>query len=405
MSTTSIVPYLPSRRVRCTGQQIGADQTSLLELVPRGDRRPVCSGCNQAATRVHSSYDRSIRDLNFGAHRVTLQLQQRRLRCDGCRGVRAEAHDFVEPSARVTNRLARFIATLCEILPISDVARHLALDWKLVKRCDKAVLEREFSETDNTGLRFLAVDEISLKKGHHQYMTVVLDYDTGRVVWMGEGHRFETLGAFFQQMTPQERAGIEAVAMDMWDPYVKAVRHHLPRARIVYDLFHVVAAYHREVLDQVRKTAYRKCHDQDERRFIKGSRFLLFKRLDTLSEAQRPQLSELLRVNAEIATAYMLRDSLKSIWSARNPWHARRALRTWCRLAIESGIPALRKFARMLRRRERGIVSHARYPINTSRLEGVNNRIKQIKRRSYGFHDPDYFALKVKQAFSASTCT
>lgn len=336
---------------------------------------------------------------------MTLQLQQRRLRCDGCNAVRAEAHDFVEPSARVTNRLARYIAALCEKLPLSDVARHLELDWKLVKRCDKAVLEREYSGTDNTGLRLLAVDEISLKKGHHQYMTVVLDYDSGRVVWMGAGHGFDTLSAFFKQMTPQERAGIEAVAMDMWDPYVKAVRHHLPRARIVYDLFHVVAAYHREVLDEVRKAAYRKTRDPEERRFIKGSRFLLFKRLEALSETQRPRLSELLRVNEEIATAYVLRDSLKSIWSTRSPWQARPALRAWCRLATESGIPALMKFARMLRRRERGIVSHARYPINTSRLEGVNHKIKQIKRRSYGFQDPEYFALKVKQAFPGSLCT
>jgi transposase len=334
-----------------------------------------------------------------------LQLQQRRLRCHRCRSVRAEAHDFVEPSARVTNRLAHYIATLCEKLPISDVARHVGLDWKLVKRCDKAVLEREFSGTDNAGLRLLAVDEISLKKGHHQYMTVVLDYDTGRVVWMGEGHGFDTLSAFFLQMTAQQRAGIEAVAMDMWDPYVKAVRHHLPRARIVYDLFHVVAAYHREVLDEVRKAAYRKASGDDERRFIKGGRFLLYKKLDTLTEAQKPRLEELLKVNEEISTAYVLRDSLKRIWNTRSPWEARAALRTWRNLARESGIPALVKFARRLRRRESGIITHARYPINTSRLEGVNHKIKQIKRRSYGFQDPQYFALKVKQAFPGSACT
>jgi transposase len=405
VSTTSIVPYLASRRVRCTAQKFGANQTSILELVPKAHLRPICSGCNRRATQVHSSYSRSIRDLDLGEHRVTLRLQQRRVRCEGCNAVRAEAHDFVGPSARITQRLARYIAMLCEKLPLSDVARHFGLDWKLVKRCDKAVLEREFSATDNAGLRLLAVDEISLKKGHHRYMTVVLDYDSGRIVWMGAGHGFDTLSAFFEQMTPRERAGIEAVAMDMWDPYVKAVRHHLPRARIVYDLFHVVAAYHREVLDEVRKAAYRKSRDQQERRFIKGSRFLLFKKLDAVSQTQRPQLSELLRVNEEIATAYVLRDSLKSIWSTRTPWEARRSLRTWCRLATESGIPALLKFARMLRRRERGIVTHARYPINTSRLEGVNHKIKQIKRRSYGFQDPEYFTLKVKQAFPGSACT
>jgi transposase len=294
---------------------------------------------------------------------------------------------------------------LCRVLPLSDVADHVQLDWKLVKRCDKAMLEKQFIDTDTTGLHILAVDEITLKKGRYEYMTVVLDYLSGRVVWMGKGHGCETLSSFFLLMSPQEREGIEAVAMDMWDPYEKAVRLHLPRARIVFDLFHVVAAYHREVLDEVRKAAYRKAVDEEQRQFIKGSRFLLYRNASSLKEEQRPKLSELLAVNRDIATAYVLRDSLKAIWDTRSPWEARGALRSWCRLAIESQIPALRKFAMRLRRRERGIVSHAKYVIHTSRLEGVNNKIKLIKRRSYGFQDPVYFVLKVKQAFQGLACT
>jgi transposase len=326
------------------------------------------------------------------------------VRCGRCQGTRSEEHEFVEVSARVTKRLALYIAQLCRILSVSEVAEHLGLDWKLVKRCDKEALQREFPAPDTAGLRLLAIDEIAVKKGH-QYMTVVLDYVTGRVVWLGEGRRFETLSAFFLLMKPEERASVEAVAMDMWDPFIKAVRTHLPHARLIFDLFHVVAGYHRDVLDEVRKAAYRKTRDEQERRYIKGSRFLLYKNEKNLTEKQRPQLAELLRVNQEIATAYVLRDSLKAIWDARNPWQARRELNTWCRLARESEIPALVKFAKRLRRHGRGIVAHARYPIHTSRLEGVNNKIKVIKRRSYGFHDTEYFALKIKQAFPGSACT
>lgn len=404
MSKPSIVPYLPFRRVRCTDQQIGPEQTAVIRLIPDARYRPICSECRIPAARVHSSSQRTIRDLNLGAHQVTLEMQQRKVRCQGCRAVRTESHDFVEPSARVTNRLARCIAELCQVLSVSDVAKHFQLDWKLVKRCDKAVLEERFSATDTSGLRILAVDEITLKKGRYQYMTVVLDYLTGRVVWMEEGHSCETLSAFFLLMSPEEREGIEAVAIDMWDPFEKAIRLHLPRARVVFDLFHVVAGYHREVLDEVRKAAYRKTRDEGNRHFIKGSRFLLYRNAASLSEKQRPQLAELLEVNQDIATAYVLRDSLKAIWDTRSPWEARRALRSWCRLATESRIPALMKFAKRIRRRERGIVTHAKYAIHTSRLEGVNNKIKLVKRRSYGFHDSDYFVLKVKQAFPGSAC-
>jgi transposase len=399
VSTPSIAPYLPSGRVCCTGQSFRGSNEVTLELAPNQRYAPVCSSCGEATRRVHSSYTREVRDLGLGSHRVTLRLRSRRLRCGRCRKISSEHYDFVDLSARVTKRLARMVADLCKRLPISDVAELLGLDWKLVKRCDQTVLQEEFSETRTAGLRLLAIDEIAIKKGGQKYLTIVLDYETGRVVWVGEGHTHETLSIFFAQMSTQERAAIEAVAIDMWDPFEKAIRKHLPRARIVYDLFHVVAAYHRQVLDEVRIRAYRTVTSSDERRFIKGSRFLLYRNAENLQPEQKPRLEELLRVNKEIATAYMLRDSLKQIWATRTPWQARAALRTWCRLAIESQIPALIKFARMLRRRERGIVTRAAYPINTSRLEGVNNKIKAIKRRSYGFHDPQYFALKVKQAF------
>ena len=369
----------------------------MISVVPDDRYAPICSECHASAPRVHSSYPRRVRDLNLASHRVVLEVQQRRVRCARCRGVRSEAHEFVAGSARVTTRFAVYAAGLCEIMSVKEVADHLDVDWKLVKRCDKEALQKQFAQTNTRGLRLLAVDEIAVKKGH-QYLTIVLDYETGRVVWLGEGRRFETLGAFFQLMSPEEQAAIEAVAMDMWDPFIKAVRHYLPHARVVFDLFHVVQAYHREVLDEVRKAAYRKAEDE-ERRFIKGSRFLLYKNEENLSDKERPLLSELLKVNEDISTAYVLRDSLKAIWGARDPWQARRELRLWCRLAQESGIPALVKFAKKLRRYARGIIAHARYPIHTSCLEGINNRAKLIKRRSYGFHDNEYFSLKVKQAF------
>jgi transposase len=406
MSTLSVALHLPFRRVRVVSQSLVEGRApAVLTLVP--DRRfaPLCSGCGQVVRSVHSERRRWIRDLSLGEHEVLLELVQRRLRCSACEGTRMEAHDFVDSHRRVTKRLTRYISDLCRLLSVSAAARHLGLDWKLIKACDKAVLEAEVGGTQTSGLRLLAVDEIALRK-HQHYMTVVLDYESGRVVWMGEGRRFETLGAFFQLMTPAERRGIEAVAMDMWKPYAKAVRVYLPNARIIYDLFHVMANYNQHVLDAVRIAAYRKVRDAEERKVIKGTRFILYKNDRNLTESERPRLQSLLDMNAEIATAHVLKDALKEIWTLRRPWDARRALERWCALAVESRIPALIRFAAQLQRHKRGIIAHARFPINTGRLEGTNNRIKVIKRIAYGFHDPDYFALKVKQAFPGhALCT
>lgn len=402
MSALSIAPFLPFSRVRVVGQGVQADPAAaILKLAP--DRRftPRCGRCGSRTSRIHSHYRRRVRDLSLGEHRVWLWVPVRRVRCPACERIRAEGFEFVEPWARVTRRLARYIAELCRMLSVAQVARHLRLDWKLVKRCDKAALREAFGETDTAGLRLLAVDEIALLKGH-RYMTVVLDYETGRVVWMGEGRKTATLAAFFELMTEEERAGVEAVAVDMWAPYRRAIRRYLPNARVIYDLYHVVADYHRRVLDRVRVAAYKRAASEEERRWLKGSRYLLFKNAENLTDRQRPRLEQLLEVNEEIHTAYLLRDHLKQIWSLRSAWAVRRALREWCELAEESGVGPLQRFAATLRRHRRGIVAHARYPIDTGRLEGTNNKIKVIKRRSYGFRDPAYFTLKVKQAFPGS---
>lgn len=216
------------------------------------------------------------------------------------------------PSARITRRLARYIADLCRILSVAEVARHLGLDWKLVKACDRAMLAEEVGETDTSGLRLTTVDEIALLKGH-DYMTVVLDVETGRVVWIGKDRTAATLAGFFEQMTAAERAAVEAVALDMWHPYIQVVRAWLPRARVAFDLYHVVSDYHRRVLDRMRVAAYKQAESEEERRWIKGSRYLLFKNQQKLTDRQRPRLKRLLEVNEAIHTAYLLRDSLKEI--------------------------------------------------------------------------------------------
>jgi transposase len=130
----------------------------------------------------------------------------------------------------VTRRLAAAIHQLCKVMTVTDVARHFQLDWKTVKDIDKQYLEARYGQPDLNGLRLLAVDEISIRKGH-SYLTVVLNYETGQVVYVGKERKFRTLNRFFNQLTAKQRKSIEAVAMDMWDPYIKAVKKNCHRLR------------------------------------------------------------------------------------------------------------------------------------------------------------------------------
>ena len=198
-------------------------------------------------------------------------------------------------------------------------------------------------------------------------------------------------------MTDEQKAAVEAVAMDMWEPYIQAVRETLAKAKIVFDLFHVVAAYGK-VIDQVRISEYRRASAQD-REVLKGSKYLLLKtRLPRRED--REHLQRLLALNETLFFVHLLRDMLKTIWRYRHRTWAARALAEWCSLAREVGHPELERFARMLERHREGILNHCHYPIHTSKLEGTNNTIKVIKRQAYGYHDSEYFVLKVKQAFA-----
>lgn len=400
MSTLSIASYFPWSRVVVCGQSVG-EEADLAVVDVRPDLRfaPLCNQCRGIATRVCSHQVRAVRDLDLASARVHLRLAYRKVFCPACEGVVVEELELVEPWQRVTRRLARCVHELCKVMTVADVARHFELGWKTVKAIDKRFLEEQYGETDCSGLRILAVDEIAVRKGH-RYMTVVIDYETGRVVWMGQGRSKESLLEFFEGMNQAQKAALEAIAMDMHEPYIQAVREAAPQASIVFDLFHVVAAYGR-VIDRVRMSEYRKASAAD-RQVFKGARYLL-RRRHLADPAQREHLAALLKINETLLFAYVLRDMLVRIWRYRYRAWAGRALEEWCALARSVAHPELVRFARTLERHREGILNHCEFAIHNSKLEGINGKIKLIKRQAYGFHDDRYFILKVKQAFDPQT--
>jgi len=400
VSDLSITPYFPFARVAPVDQQVielESGTQSIITLAPLEGAWPFCSVCGETGRRLHMYGTRRVRDLNLASARVELVVPNRKLRCGNCRTIRTEGHSFLGSYRRYTQRFERAVADLCRHLPIKQVAEHYDLSWHAVKEIDKRRLEREVGTPCYDGLRLLAVDEVAVHKGH-TYLTTVLDLQTGRIVWVGKGKTESTLASFFEELTPEQRESIEAVASDMAAGFRTAVEKACPQAALVYDFFHVVAKYGREVVDVVRLQEARK-QNEAGRKLIKGSRYLLLKNDSNLCEAQRQDLQVLLAANETLNTVYVLKDQLKQIWSHTDPAGAGQALERWCALAEQSGIAALATFARKLRRHEKGIVNHAVYPIHTGRLEGVNNKIKVIKRHAYGFRDDAYFILKIKGAF------
>ncbi len=399
MSVPTIAPYFPFRRIKIVDQEV-TDEVTKTHIHIESDKRyiPICQECGQKSTGVHSWTQRKIRDLNFASAKTWITCRYRKVFCSHCQGIRVEDLDLFHPYVRVTKRLAKFIYELCGFMTVSEVAQHIGIDWKTVKNIDKLYLERDYGQPNLKGLRILAVDEISIRKGH-SYLTVVLDFVTGRVLFVGKNRRAKTLKRFFNQLSIGQRKKIEAVAMDMWNPFIKAVKEKLPHAKIVFDLFHVVANFNR-VIDKVRNSEYHKA-SKDDKHVYKGSKYLLLKnRKNVRRHSHRQQLKELLELNQVINTVMILKEKLKHIWTYRSRSWASKALDQWCALARSLKNRSVNAFIRMLQRYRYGIINHCDYQIHTGKLEGVNNKIKVIKRKAYGYHDLRYFTLKIFQAFS-----
>jgi transposase len=224
MPELSISPYFPFRRIKIVKQVVDKiTSKAFINVVPDNRFHPVCHLCGQKVSSVHSWTQRSIRDLNLASTQVWIRCEYRKLFCANCQRISIEELELFHPYLRVTRRLATYIHHLCKVMTVTDVAQHLQLDWKTVKEIDKQYLEVQYGQPNYDGLRILAVDEISLRKGH-KYLTIVLDYETGRVIHVAKDRKAKTLNRFFNQLSAKQRKSIEAVVMDMWDPYIKAVK-------------------------------------------------------------------------------------------------------------------------------------------------------------------------------------
>jgi len=370
----------------------------VIELMARARRKRRCSGCGEAVTGIHDRSCRRIRDLPVFDCPVELQVERLRVACPRC-GPRLEQLSWLDAYARITRRLAESVARLCAATSIRTVARWFGLDWKTVKTVDFEQLQRTLGPVDFSDVTVLAMDEFAIQKGH-RYATVVIEPQRKRVLWVGRGRSRTDVRPFFELLGPQGCARIRAVAMDMNSAYDLEVRLHCPKAEVVYDLFHVVAKYGREVIDRVRvDEANRLRADKPARRVVKTSRWLLLRNRENVPADKIVQLDELLAANKALLTVYLLKDDLKQLWRYRSRAWAKKAWLSWKRRAIRSGLAPLQHFARCLEPYLAGILAHCRWPLGTNLLEGINNRIKVIKRIAYGFRDDAYFFLKIRAAF------
>lgn len=277
-------------------------------------------------------------------------------------------------------------------MTILDVAELTGLCWDTVKNLVKERLAKDYAHIRLKELQRLAIDEIYLGR-KQKYLTLVIDQESGRIIWVGRGKAGEALHGFWRRLKASG-AKIEAVAMDMSQAYARTVARHLPKALIVFDRFHVMKLMN-EKLDDLRRQLVREAESEDAKVAIKGTRWLLLYRRDNLPQSKARELEKALEMNRPLATAYLLKEELALAWE-QGSWEAMADFCcTWCQKAIASGIDQLVSMAQSLTDHAAGLLSYTVTGMTNGRMEGINRKIKTMLRHCYGLRDNDFLRLKL----------
>jgi transposase len=315
--------------------------------------------------------------------------------------VRQERLDWLAKNPRFIRSFARAVGRDGRTMPLKEVAERHRLSWGAARRLEESYMDDLLAKHPMpTNIRAIGVDEVSIRKGH-SYAVTVADLDRMRPIWMSEspGRKEEDLDKFFVELGPTRAARIKLAVMDMWKPFRNSTLARAPNARIVFDKFHVLR-HLGDALDEVRRREYGRVNEKD-RKFIKGQRYTLLSHQANLDPDGRRSLKTLLKANKRLHTAYLLKESFGQLWDYSYPASARTFFENWKAQLKWQRLEPFEKFAAMIERHWDGIVAycHPDNKVSLGFMEGLNNKIRSIQRRSFGIKDQRYLKLKVLTSF------
>lgn len=357
-----------------------------------GNRRLRCGHCG-GETRMTRGRRRERRwkDLSLRDKAFWIVYRPFRVFCPRC-GLRVEKVPWARRWERVTQALAQAIALLAKKLSFKEVAEYFGLDWKVVATVVKRVVEEGLKLRKVKTLHILGIDEVSRKKGH-RYLTLVYDLKRGKLLWVGLDRKQETLDEFFRWLGKRRARTLRAICLDMWAPYLASVQHHAPQATLVFDRFHVVQHLNRAI-DEVRRAEVRRLAHQ-EGIDLKKTRFILLKNPWNLTPKEHRRLSYLLKLNLPIVRAYYLKEEFQRFWDYLQEKRAQAHLKQWFWWATHSRLQPIIEFARLVKDHLTGLLAWTKLRISNGALEGMNNKIKLVSHRSFGFRNPQFFMTAI----------
>ena len=365
-----------------------------------------CTKCKSKNVRILEWKERVWKTIPVGNRPAFLVMRCPKVECQSCFARSWIRVSFAEPYKRHTRAFERFASGLLSFSTVQDVARLLGVSWDTINEIQKRRLQKNYGKITNSRLRklrHLGIDEIYLGK-KHRFVTLVLDMDTREVVYVAKGKGSASVAPFFKRLR-RIKAPIKAVASDLSKAYIKAVTEFLGhKVKLVLDRFHIVKLFN-DKLTKLRRELYNEATDKLQKQVLKGSRYLLLKNPENLDDVkdERDRLDQALWLNDSLNKAYYLKEELRQLWSQTGKRAARKFLTSWCNRAEATGIRVLQQLSKTLRGYRTAVLNWYDHQISNGPLEGINNKIKLMQRKAYGYRDIEMMKLRILSLHKTKT--
>jgi transposase len=358
----------------------------VVQIAPRKNNRPSCSGCGQRGRPYDRLEERRFEFVPIWGILVFLAYRMRRVDCKQC-GVTVEMVPWCDGKNQLTTTYRWYLATWAKRLSWSEVGAIFRTSWDSIRRAVEHAVEWGLAHRDVSAVTALGVDEIAWARGH-TYLTLVYDIggEAKRLLTVAEDRTEASLRCCLDSLGKPVCLGVKYVCSDMWRPYLNVIAEKLGQAVHVLDRFHVMQQFGK-ALDEVRAEEAKRLVRDGYEPVLKKSRWCFLKRPENLTDKQTVKLSEILKYNLRTVRAYLLREEFQRLWEYKSAWWAGKFLDEWTGRVMRSRLEPMKKIARSVRKHRPLILNwfRAQGQVSAGAVEGLNNKVKLVTRKSYGF--------------------
>jgi transposase len=358
----------------------------IVQMEPRKNSRVFCSRCGRAGLVYDRLKERRFEFVPIWGILVFLAYRMRRVDCKRC-GVTVEMVPWCDGKNQLTITYRWYLATWAKRLSWSEVGLIFRTSWDSVCRAVEHAVEWGLAHRDLSKVTALGVDEIAWGRGH-RYLTLIYDIggETKRLLAVAEKRTEASLRCCLDSLGEPVCLGVKYVCSDMWRPYLNVIARMLGQATHVLDRFHVMQQFGK-ALDEIRAEEAKRLVRDGYEPVLKKSRWCFLKRPANLTDKETVKLSEVLKYNLRTVRAYLHREEFQRFWEYSSAWWAGKFLDEWTGRVMRSRLEPMKKIARSMRTHRPLILNwfRARGQVSAGAVEGLNNKVKLVTRKSYGF--------------------